>query len=175
VEQKTKRFSGFLNGDVIFLFVCLAFSAAILIETRQLQEPSAALVPRLFGILAVIFSLLAIFYRALSFLRGYEKKKVTMGISTPRLEGVEVEGAMNLFLAIGLSVLYLILAELIGFVVGTVLIVSAYLWFAQYRRIPAVVLYSVVTSLSLYWLFYSLLKVNLPQGLIHWPWQRWLQ
>jgi putative tricarboxylic transport membrane protein len=175
VEGKKKRLSQFFNGDVIFLFVCLVFSIAMLIATRGLRDPSATLVPRLFGTLGIIFSVLAIFFRAASFFWGYEKKKISLGGSAEIPEGVEVEGAMNLYMAIALSVAYVVLAELVGFIASTVSIVFAYLWFARYRRIGMGLIYSVVTSLFLYFLFYTVLKTNLPEGLIHWPWQRFIQ
>jgi len=175
MEERTKRLTQFFNGDVIFLFVCLGFSVAMLVAARNLHDVTATLVPRLFGTLAVIFSVVAIAFRAASFFWGFEKKKVSLGGSAEIPEGVEIEGAMNLYMAIALSVAYVILAELIGFIVSTVVIVFAYLWFAQYRRVVFGLIFSVATSVILYWLFYTILKVNLPVGFIPWPWQRFVQ
>jgi hypothetical protein len=175
VEEKKKRLTEFFNGDVIFLLVCLGFSIAMLISARHLRDVTATLVPRLFGTLAIIFSVTAIAFRVASFFWGFEKKKRVLGGSSETPEGVEIEGAMNLYMAIALSVAYVILAQLIGFIVSTVVIVFAYLWFAQYRRVVFGLIYSVLTSGLLYWLFYTILKVNLPAGLIPWPWQRFIQ
>ena len=175
MEKKTKGIRHFFNGDVIFLFVCLGFSMAMLISASALRDVSAVLVPRLFGTLAVIFSLAAIGFRAASFFWGFERKKMSLGGSAQMPEGVEMEGAMNLYMAMALSVAYVILAELIGFIVSTILIVFVYLWFAQYRRVVFGLIYSVLVAGVLYWLFYTLLKVNLPEGLIPWPWQRFIQ
>jgi hypothetical protein len=49
--------------------------------------------------------------------------------------------------------------------------IFAYLWSAHYRRVGIGLIYSIVTSLLLYWLFYKILRVNLPEGVVPWPWK----
>lgn len=175
MERKTGKVREFFNGDVIFLFVCLGFCVAMLVATRSLHDESATLVPRLFGTLGVVFALLAIVFRAASFFWGGEKKKVRLGASRETPEGVQFEAGMNLYLAIALAVVYIFLAEVVGFIVSTVVIVFAYLWFARYRRVALGLTYAVAISLFLYFLFYSVLKTNLPEGLVSWPWERFIR
>ncbi|MFH1488637.1 MAG: tripartite tricarboxylate transporter TctB family protein [Pseudomonadota bacterium] len=177
MPEHTKKISRFFDGDVLFLLICLVFSAAMLIATRDLHDVTATLVPRLFGTLAVFFALVALAFRAASFFWGFEtKRKILGGNAGPRDgEDVEIEGAMNLYVAIALALAYVILTELIGFIVSTVVIVFAYLWFARFRRVVFGLIYAVLVAAALYWLFYTLLKVNLPAGFIPWPWQSWIQ
>ncbi len=174
-EEKSQGQSRFFNGDAIFLFCCLCFSIAMIISANYLRDASGVLVPRLFGMLAVIFSLLALIIRAIAFFRGGELKRATLASAPAMQEGAEIEGAMHLPTAIALAVAYVVLGELIGFIVSTVVIVFAYLWFAQYRRVLFGIVFSVLVALILYGLFYTLLQVNLPAGYIPWPWQRFIQ
>ncbi len=160
--EKQKGFIHFFNGDIVFLMACLTFSLLMLIQTGKLRDESAILVPRLFGILAIILALSAILIRAIVFLR--EGKKSKKEIASVKL--TKPEGAMSLYTAIALSIIYLILTELIGFIIGTIVIILAFLWFADYRRISVGLIYSIITSFVLYFLFYSILKVNLPRGII---------
>jgi len=159
--EKQKSFIHFFNGDIVFLTACLTFSVLIFIQTSQLRDESAILVPRLFGILAILLALSAILIRTIVFLR--EANKLKTEISSKH---IEAEGAMSFYIAITLSIVYLIITELIGFILGTIIIILAFLWFAKYRRILVGLIYSIITSLILYFLFYSVLKVNLPRGIV---------
>lgn len=153
----------FLNADMVFLITCIFFSVMMLIQTKQLRDESAILVPRLFGILAIIFALSAILIRTIEFLkRGREELKEKVGSPAH----IETEGAMSLYIAVALSVIYLVLTEIIGFIVGTIITILAFLWFAKYRGLILGLVYSIITTLILYLLFYNVLKVNLPRGII---------
>jgi hypothetical protein len=167
---KLGRTDHLVNGDFIFLVACLGFSLVMLGVTHGLEKMSA-MVPRLFGTLGIIFSSVAIVIRLILFLRGGERQKEPSHRPSKTLEGAKVEGAMNLYVAILLAIVYLALAEVLGFVVGTVIMIFAYLWFAHYRRVGIGLIYSIVTSLLLYWLFYKILRVNLPEGVVPWPWK----
>lgn len=135
----------------------------MLIQTKQLCDESAILVPRLFGTLAIIIALIVILIKTTVFLR--DSKKVSMA-EEKFIQNIEGEGAMNFYIVVALCIIYLILTQLIGFILGTTVIILAFLWFAKYRRVLRGLIFSIITSLTLYFLFYIILKVNLPRGII---------
>lgn len=157
--EKRKGFILFFNGDIIFLLICLGFSLLMIYQTKELHDESATLVPRLFGILGILFALNAILIRAITFYKKFKEEFVSF-------KEIKGEEAMSLYLAVALSIIYLILTELLGFILASILIIFVFLWFAKYRRIFLGLIYSIVTSLAIYFLFYNILKVNLPHGRI---------
>ena len=107
---KLGRTDHLVNGDFVFLMACLGFSSVMLGVTHGLEEMSA-MVPRLFGTLGIIFSSAAIVLRLVLFFRGGEKQKEPAHRPSKTPEGVKVEGAMNLYLAILFAIVYLALAN----------------------------------------------------------------
>lgn len=71
---------------------------------------------------------------------------------------------ISLVILIGISIISLLLFNVIGFSIVTILLIASILWYTEYRVIKNVVLVSIGTSVVLTVVFQFLLKVPLPQG-----------
>jgi len=154
-----------LDGDTLLLVIFLIFSLSMIAATGRLENEATKTVPRLFGQLGLIFAVAALSLKIFSKVKGYEKERGELEPQTKPLTSVEIEGAMNLYVAILLVLLYVPLVKITGFVVASVLEIAAFLWFAGYRKILFGLLYAVVLSVGIYVLFHYFLKVDFPRGL----------
>ncbi len=65
-----------------------------------------------------------------------------------------------------LSIFYILCFEALGYIISTCIFIVAVVFFLGYRRILVSIFYSVLLTGSLYVLFYILMKIPLPGGLI---------
>lgn len=67
-------------------------------------------------------------------------------------------------LGCALFVAYVLTLEHIGFVVGTILLIGAFLWIGRYRNWTVILLASVIGSLAFFFVFRRIVYVSLPLG-----------
>lgn len=78
----------------------------------------------------------------------------------------EAERLSNLWIALGLTVVYLLLLPHVGFLVLTPVLLGAFTWVLGYRKWVPLVGTAVAVTFSLWFVFASLLGVRLPPGLL---------
>lgn len=78
----------------------------------------------------------------------------------------EAERLANLWIALGLTVVYLILLPHVGFLLLTPVLLGAFIWVLGYRRWVPLVGTAVGVSVALWVVFAWLLGVRLPPGLL---------
>jgi putative tricarboxylic transport membrane protein len=67
-------------------------------------------------------------------------------------------------LGCALFVAYVLTLEHIGFVIGTILLIGAFLWIGRYRNWTVIVLSSIIGSLAFFFVFRRIVYVSLPLG-----------
>ncbi|MBQ4253490.1 MAG: tripartite tricarboxylate transporter TctB family protein [Erysipelotrichaceae bacterium] len=87
----------------------------------------------------------------------FQKKKAEKPIITA--SELRVVGGLT-----AASIIYIILLQFIGYLIATPLLIAAILLICGMRNVKQIVLISLIGTLVLFLLFYSLLRVNLPLG-----------
>ena len=77
------------------------------------------------------------------------------------LAGIKANGKIVLF-----SALFIIVFEFLGYIISTLCLVFCLTYFMGYRKIFTAIVYTVLFTLSLYVIFYTVVRVPLPGGLI---------
>ena len=62
------------------------------------------------------------------------------------------------------SIIYINILPVIGYLLATPLLIASILWFVGTKKVKTIVLVSIIGTLVLFLLFYSLLQINLPLG-----------
>lgn len=165
--KKIEGLSSFLNGDTLLLVISLLFSIFLISATTFMENEATKAVPRLFGALGIIFSVAALILNVFSLLSGAQFQRKKEENKYAPLNSVEVEGSMNLYVAIILILIYIPLVQMVGFVVGSVIEIMFFLWFANFRRLSYGFLYAFLLSSGIYVLFKYFLKIKFPRGFLN--------
>lgn len=114
----------------------------------------ADVVPKGLGILLLFFAILLYF----------DKKEETEAEKQKRT--IAKENVLLLLAVLVFIFIYIVLLEIIGFVIMTALFIYGCSFFLGYRKHLTNAIVSVAFSLVIYGLFNYLLKINLPAGII---------
>jgi putative tricarboxylic transport membrane protein len=141
-------------GDIVSGIVLLALVVAIFVVTLnfpppgQPNDPGTAAFPRIIaGALGVLALMLLV--------RPERGEPLPRGRDVLRVAGI-----------VGLLLFYVVVLELLGFVLATIIFLASALLLAGARRPLALTLVPTGVSVVLYYVFYELLRVSLPRGVI---------
>lgn len=141
-------------GDVVAGALLLVFAAATFVVTLgfpgpgQPNDPGPAAFPR---IIAVALAVLAV----LQLVRPQGGEALPRGRTAVRVAGV-----------VGLLAAYAAVLEVLGFILASILFLLGALMLAGVRRPLLLVVIPVGVSVVLFYVFYELLDVSLPRGVV---------
>ena len=141
-------------GDIAAALLLLIFAAAMFVLTlgfpapAQPNDPGTAAFPRMIAVALAVLALAQL-------LRPKETGALPRGGAALRVGGV-----------LALLVAYAALFEALGFVAATALFLLGALLLAGIKRVAYLILVPVGVSVVLFYLFYELLEVSLPRGLL---------
>jgi hypothetical protein len=167
-----------LVTDRIFLAVLILFFAIILQQSMGLTR-TAGLMPKLITVTGIILC-------ALVLLSGFIRERIAPAekaeqktTGTTENEGGNKKGGdwqemaksggkkgLPLYATILVSVGYLILFALFGFLISSIAVMLVLPLLLGYRKFIVVILVAVISSLAIYFSFVYLFHVTLPAGLI---------
>lgn len=134
----------------------LLFSIAVWLYANTFPEakgtvPGSGFFPQLISVVLGVLSIALLLKRedesSVTFLKG--KKALIFGL-----------GIFSLLI-------YVVLVELIGFLVMTVLFSSVWMWLMEVRKVKTIILTSVIVGISITLVFEYLLNVPIPHGLLY--------
>ncbi|MBT2582716.1 tripartite tricarboxylate transporter TctB family protein [Planococcus sp. ISL-109] len=141
-------------GLLLFVVAAIYLYLSFQLPNYQYAPIDADVIPKGLGILLLILAVLLFFSRAVE--TEAEKKKRDI----PKKEfGV-------LATVFGMIFLYILLFELVGFVIMTVLFIFFCSWFLGYRAWKTNVLVSLLFPIVMYAIFVFALGINLPRGIL---------
>jgi putative tricarboxylic transport membrane protein len=145
--------------DLVAALLAAALGAAVVLHVRSFPElpdgqPGPALFPGIVGALLLVLGLVLV-VRALR-ARG---RPVAAGVTAGR------QGVLRALAVVGLVVAYLLLAEVLGFLLTMVVLLFLLMWLLGARPLGAAVAAAATTAIVVL-LFQELLFVPLPTGLL---------
>lgn len=141
-------------GDIVSAGLLLALAVAMLALTfnfpppGQPNDPGTAAFPRIVGGALTIFAVLQL-------LRAEKGEPLPRGWAALRVFGILV-----------LLAIYATVLEMLGFILATVLFLFCAILLAGARRPLYLILVPPTLSVALFYLFFRLLEVSLPRGLV---------
>ena len=163
-KVNTKAFSDLIGG---ILFAALGLWAFIQTFGFQQIKNSAvqpALFPQIMSIGLLIFSVLVIIQSALKLKTMTEDDP--MAEPTGSINIMKNKGVQGAALVMALCVLFVVLFDTLGYVLCAAIIGIVIMYLIGKRDVKQIVLVSVLVPLLMWFVFYKLLTVNIPMGVL---------
>ncbi len=164
-KPKTKAFSNLVCSILLLAFEIWAYveTYSFKVQKRAYVQPSTF--PRVMIIGMFIFTL-CLFVQSLV--------KVTRGMKPTDLDAEPAEsinpfknkGVLGAFVVIALGALFTIFFESLGYVVVSAIVCAIIMWMVGKRQPVTIILVSILVPLVLWFVFYKLLTVNIPMGVL---------
>ncbi|WP_134700805.1 tripartite tricarboxylate transporter TctB family protein [Ammoniphilus sp. YIM 78166] len=138
----------------IFSLVFIIFGLFMFLYSNRFPE-EAAFWPKVFSVVLVLLSVGLI----IDTLKNPNREEVK-GESPTRNEFVV------LGLIVGVIVIYMLLLNIVGFFILSILLVGGLLWYLGYRKMIGVLSISIATTVLITVIFQVLLHVPIPQGVL---------
>ncbi len=164
-KTKTKAFS-----NLIISIILLAFEAWAYIQAAGFRQVKGAYVqastfPQIMILGMGLFTVVLLVQSIVKLTVGMKPDDFD-NAPAPTLNPFKDKGVGAALLVIVLCVLYVLLFEKLGYVLVSALISMIIMWMIGKRKPLTVILVSVLVPLVMWFIFYKLLTVNIPMGVL---------
>ena len=139
-------------STVFLVFSCLIMIESVRLKLDDIRDPGPGFVPFFLGLTLAILSIIAFIYP--------DKQKKAAAFWNDWQKGRDI-----IFIFAGL-VVYLLLVRILGFYIDTFLLMAFLLKMSGEKGVKRLLLVSLLTVGVTYLLFYKLLFIPFPQGLL---------
>jgi len=156
-RQSPKRF---IDTDTIFSAIITAFFLVLFCATFSMQEVSTYLLPRVLAATGIIIGVAVLLVKFVRSHRSMQDSD-TKGDDRP-----SEDRGLSVFYTVLLTVIYFVLAKYLGFMLTTFIAIIVFSFLLRLRNKVVIVSVAVILPVVLHSLFVTLLKVNLPEGIL---------
>ena len=149
-----------VETDTIFSAVITLFFLFLFIATFRMEDVSTYLLPRVLAATGTAIGIIALIVKFARSSPDIEKKESQVVKPDGKRKGLAIHYMVLLTIA------YFFLAEYLGFVLSTFIAMVAFSILLQFRNKLVIVIVAIVIPIALHYLFVSLLKVKLPEGIL---------
>lgn len=149
-----------VETDTIFSAVITIFFFILFMATFRMEEESTYLLPRVLAATGTAIGIIALIAKFTRSSPDVEKKES---------QAVEPDGerkGLAVSYTVFLTVAYFFLAKYLGFVLSTFIAIVVFSILLKFRNKLVIVIVAIVIPIALHYLFVSLLKVKLPEGIL---------
>ena len=150
--MKKKPFSELVIG-----IICIALGAVVFIAAGNLQQVKLGIGPA--GMPKFVSVLLMVLGLAQTF------TALKAGVNPPKFD-VDKRAATLFASAVAMSVAYVLLVDMIGFLIMTPLLLIGLMWLFGERNIVKMAVISIITTMCIWLLFTEVFMIFLPVGRI---------
>ena len=164
-KTKTKAFS-----NLVISIILLAFEVWAYIQSTGFRQVKGAYVqastfPQIMIIGMALFTVVLLVQSIVKLTAGM-KPDDPDNAPAPTLNPLKDKGVGAALLVIALCVVYVLLFEKLGYVLVSALVSMIIMWLIGKRKPVTVVLVSLLVPLVMWLIFYKLLTVNIPMGVL---------
>lgn len=164
-KTKTKAFSNLVIAILLLAFEVWAYIQAAGFRQVKGAYVQASTFPQIMIIGMGIFTVVLLVQSIVKLTVGMKPDDFD-NAPAPSLNPITNKGIGAALLVIALCVLYVLLFDRLGYVVVSALISMIIMWLIGKRKPLTVILVSVLVPLVMWFIFYKLLTVNIPMGVL---------
>ena len=164
-KKNTKAFSNLIVAILLLVFEVWAYIQAAGFRQVKGAYVQASTFPQIMTIGMMIFTVVLLIQSVVK-LAGHMKSDDPDAQPAPSLNPIRNKGIAGALLVIVLCVLYTLLFDELGYVVVSALVSIIIMWLIGKRKPVTVILVSVLVPLVMWFIFYKLLTVNIPMGVL---------
>ena len=164
-KTKTKAFANLVISVLLLIFEIWAYIQAAGFRQVKGAYVQAATFPQIMDIGMMIFTV-TLLVQSLIKIFGHMKPDDPDAEPAPSMNPIKNKGIAAALFVILLCVLYTFLFDKLGYVLVSAIVSIIIMWLIGKRNPVTVVLVSVLVPLVMWIVFYKLLSVNIPMGVL---------
>jgi len=163
-KTQTKAFSNLVASMILLAFEIWAYMQTLGFKVVKNAAVQPATFPKIMCI-GMIFFTVVLLIQSIVKLQKMDPDD-PMIQPTASINVVKDKGVQAALFVIVLCALYAALFEVLGYVLASTLVAAIIMWLIGKRDIKQIVLVSVLVPLLMWFVFYKLLTVNIPMGVL---------
>ena len=163
-KTQTKAFSNLVSSVILLVFEIWAYTQTLGFKVVKKAAVQPASFPQFMCIGMILFTVVLLI-QSIFKLRKADPEDPMMEAAAS-INIVKNKGVQAAALVIVLCAAYAALFEVLGYVLASTLIAAVIMWLIGKRDVKQIVLVSILVPLLMWFVFYKLLTVNIPMGVL---------
>ena len=163
-KTQTKAFANLVASVILLVFEIWAYVQTLGFKVVKKAAVQPATFPQIMCIGMMIFTVILLLQSLLKLKKADPDDPMMEAAAS--INVLKNKGVQAALLVIVLCIAYAALFEVLGYVLVSTLIAAAIMWLIGKRDVKQVVLVSVLVPLLMWFVFYKLLTVNIPMGVL---------
>ena len=163
-KTQTKAFANLVSSAILLVFEIWAYWQTLGFKIVKKAAVQPATFPQIMCIGMLIFTVILLIQSLLKLKKADPEDPMMEAANS--LNVIKNKGVQAALLVIVLCIAYALLFEVLGYVLVSTLIAAAIMWLIGKRDVKQIILVSVLVPLLMWFVFYKLLTVNIPMGVL---------
>ena len=164
-KTQTKAFANLIASIVLIAFEAFAWYETTLIKTAKNASVQPSTFPRIMIIGMAVFTAILLIQSILKL--SNMKADDPLAEKAESINFVKDKGVLAALFVIVLCIFYVMLFKSLGYVVVSFVLSGVIMWLIGVRKPVQLVLIAVLVPLGMWLVFYKLLSVNIPMGVLN--------
>ena len=163
-KTQTKAFANLVASVILLAFEIWAYVQTLGFKVVKKAAVQPASFPQVMCLGMMLFTVVLLIQSILKLIRMKEDDPLAEPAAS--IDFVKDKGVLAGVFVIALCIAYVALFEVLGYVLASALVAGAIMWLIGKRDIRQILLVSVLVPLAMWLIFYKLLTVNIPMGVL---------
>lgn len=163
-KTHTKAFANLVASILLLFFEIWAYIQTLDFKVVKKAAVQPASFPQVMCLGMMLFTVVLLIQSILKLIRMKEDDPLAEPAAS--INFVKNKGVLAGVFVIALCIAYVALFEVLGYVLASALVAGAIMWLIGKRDIRQILLVSVLVPLAMWLIFYKLLTVNIPMGVL---------
>ena len=160
-KTQTKAFANLVASVILLVFEIWAYVQTLGFKVVKKAAVQPATFPQVMCIGMMVFTIILLIQSLISLKKMDPDTQPAASINVLKNKGVQA----GLFVIV-LCILYVALFKTLGYVLASAIIAAVIMWLIGKRDVRQILLVSVLVPLAMWLVFYKLLTVNIPMGIL---------
>ena len=163
-KTHTKAFANLVASILLLFFEIWAYIQTLDFKVVKKAAVQPASFPQVMCLGMMLFTVVLLIQSIFKLIRMKEDDPLAEPAAS--IDFVKDKGVLAGVFVIALCIAYVALFEVLGYVLASALVAGAIMWLIGKRDIRQILLVSVLVPLAMWLIFYKLLTVNIPMGVL---------
>ena len=163
-KTNTKAFTNLVASVILLAFEIWAYTQTLGFKIVKNAAVQPATFPQIMCIGMMVFTVILLIQSILKLKKADPEDPMMEAAASVNI--VKNKGVQAAVFVIALCCAYAALFEVLGYVLASTLIAAVIMWLIGKRDVKQIVLVSVLVPLLMWFVFYKLLTVNIPMGVL---------
>ena len=163
-KTNTKAFSNLVAAIILLVFEIWAYVQTLGFKVIKKAAVQPATFPQIMCIGMMIFTVILLIQSVLQLMKAKEDDPMMEAAASINI--IKNKGVQAAAFVIVLCIAYAALFEVLGYVLASTIVAAIIMWLIGKRDVVQIALVSILVPLVMWFVFYKLLTVNIPMGVL---------